>query len=394
MRWQELALLLLLPIVSGCHALFGGVRLTELATATGKPSNVALMVTVTEKGQPVADLGPAAFQLTENDQLLDAQAVDLRLLEPSTVATFHTVLALDLGHANTDERRRQMARAAAAFVRRARQKQGVTVIAFDGSSRTRTIAEFSVEANGSGPEQLDSLLQIAPNDPSRNLHGAVIAALDVLDARLERSQRPVRVGSLVVFSRGPDVAGRVKSDDFEQRVSRTEHQLVYVDVAGDPESSETSSLAGAGKIDAKSADTVPIALEDAAIHVNKLLSQYYLLSYCSPGRAGPRQLEVEVQVSDADGDVERDSFETQFNSDGFSAGCSSSSPPRFAPRARAKGEHSPVAPKPSGSGGSSSDASGQEPDASDTTDRSETDAPETDTDTEVPPPKNRGYAPP
>lgn len=393
MRWQKLALLLLLPVVSGCHALFGGVRLTELATASGKPSNVAMLVTVEKKGQPVADLGPAAFQLTENDQLLDAQAVDLRLLDPSTVATFHTVLVLDLGHANSDERRRQLARAAAAFVRRARQKQGVTVIAFDGSNRTRTVAEFSVESNGSGPEQLDNLLQIAPIDPSRNLHGAVVAALNVLDARLARSQRPVRLGSLVVFSRGPDVAGRVKSEVFEKSVSRTEHQLVYVDVAGDPESSETSSLASAGRIDAPSADSVPIALEDAAIHVNKLLSRYYLLSYCSPGRAGERELEVTVQVTDADGDIERDSVDTRFSSDGFSAGCSSSTPPRFATRRKARTEHSTTATKPAGAGTGSSDPNGAQQDDVETpaADATETDTRETDT--EVPPPKNRGYAP-
>lgn len=381
MPWQRIALLLLLPLVSGCHSLFGGVRLTEVATASGKPSNVALIVTVTQKGQPVADLGPASFRLSENDQPLDARAIDLRLLDPATVATFHTFLVLDLGHASTEESRRQLARSAAAFVRRARQKQNVTVIAFDGSRRTRTVGEFSIESNGSGPEQLDNLLQMAPNDPSRNLHGAVISALDALDTKLERSNRPVRVGTVVVFSRGPDVAGRVKSDEFDERVSHTEHQLVYVDVAGDPDTSQTAALASAGRIDAQSADSLPIAFEDAASLVNRLLSHYYLLSYCSPARAGERELEVEVQVTNGDGAIDHDSFETNFDSSGFTAGCSSGSPPRFLPSRRVKAN---AARQPAPSTSTTEPGTGRVIDVDET---------ETDTDTEVPPPKNRGYAP-
>ncbi len=388
MRWQPLIVCALVLLASGCHV-FGGLKLAEISTATGKPSNVATVVSVTQKGQPVADLGIAAFRLSENGQALEPTAVDLRLLDPAAVAGFHTVLLLDLGHATTEDKKRQLSRAAGAFVRKVRQKQSVTVLAFDGSPRTRLVGDFTVETNGTGPEQLENLMMMVPADPSRNLNGAVINALDTLDGRLERSSRPVRVGTLVVFSRGPDVAGRVGDVEFDERVSKSEHQFVYVNVAGDPTNDRVTALTRRGKVEAQATDTLPIAFEDAAILANKLSTQYYLLSYCSPARAGERILRVEVEVSDANGKTESDAFETRFDSSGFSPSCSSSNPPRFSvaqrpssDRVSAAGKPAPPTPDASATGNGANEpaTAGDEPNG-------------TGDDVEVPPPKKRGYAP-
>lgn len=383
MRRQLIALSFVLLLVNGCHALFGGVKLTEVASTAEKPSNVALIVAVTQKDQPVVDLGPAAFNLREDDQPLDAEAVDLRLLDPATVAAFHTVLLVDLSHGNNDEHRRQLARAAATFVRRARQKQNVTVLAFDGGQRTRLVGDFPFESSGGGPDHLENLMFMTAGDPSRNLNGAVISALNVLDRRLERSNRVVRVGSLVVFSRGPDVAGRIPSSDVDKRVSDTEHQLVFVNVVGDQSNDVTAALGRAGVVESQSSETIPIAFEEAAMRVNRLLGQYYLISYCSPARAGERKLNVEVQVTDADGDTDSDDFEFKFDATGFSPNCNAGVPPRFTVVRQATGRHSwstkQAAPA------SQTEAGTDAP----TTEPSEDSAPEE----EVPPPKNRGYAP-
>jgi hypothetical protein len=391
MRWQPLLACASALLASGCHV-FGGVKLTEISTATGKPSNVATVVSVTQKGQPVADLGAAAFRLSENGQELDHGAVDLRLLEPSSVAAFHTVLLIDLGHGTSDEKKRQLSRAAAGFVRRVRQKQTVTVLAFDGSPRVRLVGDFTVEATGSGPEQLENVMMMVPADPSRNLNGAVISALDTLDGRLEHSTRPVRVGTLVVFSRGPDVAGRVANSEFDDRVSHSEHQFVYVNVAGDKIDDRVAALTSRGKVEAQATDTLPIAFEDAAILANKLSTQYYLLSYCSPARAGERNLRVEVQVNTDDGKTESDAFETRFDSSGFLPACNSANPPRFSISQRSTSDRAAAASKPSPSTTSTPDAGAPgNPDSEPSPSVDGLD--DTGSDVEVPPPKKRGYAP-
>lgn len=396
MRWRQLVTFGLTLLVSGCHG-FGGLRLTAIATATDKPSNVASVVSVTQKGQPVSELGVAAFHISENDQPLDSQAIDLRLLDPSTVAAFHTVLLLDLGHGTTDRHRRQLSRAAAAFVRRVRKKQSVTVLAFDGAPRARLVTDFALDPNAAGPEFLENLMLMAPRDSSRNLRGALISALDTLDIKLGQSIRPLRVGTVVVFSRGPDIAGRVAEPDFDKRLYDSKYQFLYVTVAGDPTNDRTDALASRGKVEAQNADTLPIAFEEAGILANKLSSQYYLLSYCSPGRAGERRLRIEVQLNDADGISETDAIETRFDATGFSPNCNSAIPPRFstAPRAiidrAASGAGAPRAAT------TAMPPAVPEPDLSDSPTPPLTEEPSGgsvgESEAEVPPPKKPGYAP-
>jgi hypothetical protein len=318
----------MITVTNGCQVL-GGVKVTEVATASGKPSNVATMVTVTQDGQPVSSLAPAAFRLSENGKLLENRAVDLRLLDPARVAAFHTVLLVDMSHAATDEDRQQFSDAAAYFIRSVRVRQSVTVLGFDGSPKTRLIGEFPVDVTGAGVEHIEKKLS-AKLDPSRDLRSAVLQALELLDNRLDRTARPVRIGTLVVFARGPDVAGRVSVAEFEARLSQTKHQIVSINLTGDPPNDQSSQWSKDGKIQALAIESLPIAFEEAASAVEKLSGQYYLLSYCSPARAGENRLRVEVQVVSDELQVDTSDVEASFSALGFTRGCSSANPPQFA----------------------------------------------------------------
>lgn len=328
-REQASIAALALVLATGCQ-LFGGVRIHEIAIASGKPSNVAVIASVTRDGKPVADLPRSAFRVEENGQKLDPLSTHLQLLSPALVTGFQTVLLLDLNDASSESRRKQLAKAAGAFVRRVRRRQGVTVMVFDGAAKARVVSEYSPEPHATGPDQLDELLKLPARDPSRNLRGAVKQALQALDARLDGSKRPVRRGTLVTFTRGPDLAGRVASNDFEALLDDSDDQLVYVGVTGDPIDEDADTLGSAGRVMSQGKDTLAIAFDEAASLVSRLAGKYYLLSYCSPARAGKPMLRVTVAVPNTDGDDETDSFESSFDAKGFFPGCKSSSPPRFA----------------------------------------------------------------
>jgi hypothetical protein len=324
----------MLTVTTGCQSL-GGVNVTAVATASGKPSNVATVVMVTQDGQPVSTLGPGAFRLIENGQALENQSVELRLLDPAKVAAFHTVLLLDMSHASTDEDRQQFGEAAAFFIRSVRVRQSVTVLGFDGSAKTRLLGEFPVDVTGAGVDHVEKQLS-KKLEPSRDLRGAVIQALELLDRRLEKSARPLRVGTLVVFSRGPDAAGRVPEYQFEMRLSQSPHKLVLVNVAGDPLDSQSALLSKDGRFQALAVESLPIAFEEAASTVEKLSNQYYLVSYCSPARARESRVRVEVQVVSDELQVDTGAVEASFDASGFTRGCNSSNPPQFT-RAKAVG---------------------------------------------------------
>src|SRR5690606_27757537 len=97
---------------------------------------------------------------------------------------------------------------ASAFASLVGKHQQVGVYAFDGSERITAVAPFSRRAGPveRGAERLDGH---RARDPSTNLNGAVVQALEVLDRQLRRSPVPLRFGTLVVFTDGTDRAARV-----------------------------------------------------------------------------------------------------------------------------------------------------------------------------------------
>ncbi len=334
-RQHRVATILVCLAVSGCQ-LLGSARITELATGSAKPGNVATFVAVTEKDKPVAGLPASAFKINENDQVIDTDTAKLQLIEPARYATFHTVLLVDTSQAKEGSARKALAKAAAAFVRRVRPGQSVTVVAYDGSDKVRVVGDYSAEAHATTPEQVDALATLAPGDPSRNLRGAVLQGLEVLDRHLAASQNAVQLGTLAVFARGPDLAGRTPEATFKDGLaSRTDH-FVYIGVTGDTPDSSEKRLAQSGEILAQSGDTLPIAFEDAGALVDGLLDQYYLLSYCSPARAGTRNLKVTVSVPVPDGKDETDSLSVHFDATGFTAGCDSQKVPPLVAKSKPK----------------------------------------------------------
>jgi len=131
-------------------------------------------------------------------------------------------------------------------------------------------------------------------------------------------------------------------------------------------------------------DTLPIAFDETASLVSRLVGKYYLLSYCSPARAGKPVLRVTVAVPGTEGKEETDSFEATFDAKGFSPGCKSSSPPRFA-RTRKRGAVN------AGSGSSTAAASQQSNGAVNSPSKPMPVEPPDEH--VVPPPNKPGYAP-
>jgi hypothetical protein len=316
-------LLLLSAMMTGLQAcqLLGGARITELALGSGKPSNVATLVSVTNKGKPVVGLPTSAFEISENDQPINADTSQTQLLDVARYAAFHAVLLVDISQANQAPARSVLAKAAGAFVRRVRLGQPVTVVAFDGGDKVRVVADYPLDGHATAPEQVDALISMAPVDPSRDLRGAVAQSLEILDQRMSTHYSTVKLGTLTVFTRGPDLAGRYPREKMKETLSSNANKLVYIDVTGDAHDEMADKLSESGVIHAQTADTLPIAFEEAASLVDGLREQYYLISYCSPSRAGMRTLSVTVSVPIAEGKDEKDNFTAQFDATGFTAGC-------------------------------------------------------------------------
>ena len=327
LRSASLAALLLFG--GGC-SLFNPLRLEPIATSVQKPSNVAVYVAVTNRGQPIDNLQADSFRIYENELLLSADDTGQRIL-PQEVAAYHqTLLLVDVSGESSS--REPLSRAVAGFVEGVRGTQTVSVFAFDGSGKLRSLGEFNKSAERA-PVDLRALAQLGASDGSRNLNGALRSGLAELDARLARQSKPVRVGTLVVFTRGADLAGRVSQSDANQAVQDSPHEVLAVGLA--EHGATLSNIGKSGVIEAQDADSLGIAFEQAASKTRSLYENHYLIAYCSPARGGTRRLKVEVRFRDEEGDDYVASFSKDFDATGFGPDCRADAPPRFVAQASA-----------------------------------------------------------
>lgn len=328
----------LLPL-TGC-GVFRHVTVEPLATAAQRPSNIGAYVSVTDGDTPLTELQPSSFRVYENEQLVPSDQTQLTLLDPNLVAAHQVVLLVDMSLAQTPEARALVAKAALNFVQKVAPREAVSVFAFDGG---QTLVPIAALPRGNQAVTMAALESFTPRDPSRNLNGAVVAGLAKLDSVLAQSGKVVRVGTLVVYAGGPDVAGRVDRDKAHDSVWESPYDVLVIGVAEEADAVE--NLARRGLVRAQRADTLPIAFEEAASLTLEQLEKHYLVSYCSPARAGSRRLRLEVSYTNKEGEEHHGDFEFDFSAKGFGPGCNPQVTPRFTltPKAEPEPEREPDA---------------------------------------------------
>jgi len=134
----------------------------------------------------------------------------------------------------------------------------------------------------------------------------------------------LRFGTLVVFTDGTDRAGRVSRDAMLDAVDQSNMDVYAIGVGGEVDVDELEALGRNGFVRAENGDRLQAAFEEVAQKIEGYSKRFYLLSYCSPARAGDHEVTIEAEWHDATG-----SLTYQFNADGFGPGCDPTRPPTF-----------------------------------------------------------------
>jgi hypothetical protein len=313
----------------GCTSLLGGVEVKEVSRTVEKPSNVAVYLSVTDSGEPISNLTADNFTLFENEQVVPILDSQLTLLDKDVAAVHHAVLLVDMSGKLDEDARRVSARGAAAFVQKVRRTHGVSVFAFDGSSELVPIGEFEKGGADPAPTELEPLVSFSARDPSRNFNGALLEGMKRLDGQLMAVKKPVRIGALVVLARGPDLAGRTTGEELSKKIEASGYDVIAVGI-GQGELPWLDDIGRFAVVRALTPSTVGVALEEAGAKALQARDRYYLLSYCSPSRAGKRWARIDVNFTSAGGSQRTGSVEHEFDATGFTAGCDAKAPPSFA----------------------------------------------------------------
>lgn len=312
----------LLCLLVGCAP---GLRLTPIEAAHRKPANVAVYFSVeTRDGDPVADLIASDFRIYEDGSLVSVDESRQTIVNPEVAAAHYTVLLVDMSASVTESDKLELiVRAATDFVSEVEAYQKVAVYAFDGSRRIHPIQPFTKDGQRTS-QGLMRLADFQTKDPSTNLHGAVVQALSILDKGLSHASVPLRFGTLVVFTDGTDRAARVSEQEMLDAIEASEHSVFAIGVGNEIDDSTLSRIGESGYIRVEDTASIADAFREIGDRIVGFTRRYYLLSYCSPARAGKHTVTVEAVADKATG-----TLDYEFDAGGFSAGCDPSRPPPF-----------------------------------------------------------------
>jgi len=304
---------LLLASVFGCAP---ALTVTRLNSSERKPNNVWVFFTVERGEEPVGGLDVKSFTIYEDDQLVSPYESLQVIQNPDVAAVQYTMLLLDMsGSITASGDADALVDAAKLFTERVGKSQRVGVYSFDGSPDLTPVAAFT-EAQGRVDGALESLRSRTPKDPSTNLHGAVVQALKELRQALDKDERPLKFGTLVVFTDGTDRAARVSRQEMLQEISREEYrnyELFAIGVGAEINERELRQVGRDGTELASDRGKVQQAFATIADQIEAHMKRFYLLSYCTPARRGAHRVRIEAHHPEgATGNLEYD-----FQADGF-----------------------------------------------------------------------------
>jgi len=325
------ALLALLGSLTGC-GVAGTMNVEPVAISTQKPGNVAAYVAVSKQGAGVMGLDQHNFKVFENGVALDNAQIHLTLLPTSSAASHHAALLVDMSKALTADQRNEFSASLRGFIGELRQRQAVSLYAFDGSPKVRLVAEYARDTRAEPDDKdvnLDRLLTFARKDSSSSLYSAVMDGAQKLDATLAREGRPIHAGTVIVIAQNPDFAGRVEESKLKDFVQASPHQYFLLTIGQWATKNNVAFLGKSGTTRAASVSTLGSPLDALASAVADDYFKDYLVSYCSPSRSGKRELRLEVTTTDDAGKKSVGSYSTEFDASGFGPGCSPLALPRF-----------------------------------------------------------------
>jgi von Willebrand factor type A domain-containing protein len=327
-RRPLLAAITLLTL-TGCG---GGLSVTRVNSAQRKPNNVWVFFAV-DKGRkdPVAGLTADDFAIYEDGGLVSKFESKQTIQNPEVAAVMYTLLLVDMSGSVTESGQAEaLVDAAKAFSDQVGKLQKVGVYAFDGEEKLHSVVPFT-DAQGSVQGGLDGLRKYKARDPSTNLHGAVIEALRELKTSLDKEKRPLKFGTLVVFTDGTDRAARMSREDMKKEVNDDKYEnyeMFAIGVGAEIEKAHLEDIGKDGTELASDQAKVKEAFDKMAARIEARTKRFYLLSYCTPARKGEHLVRIEANRKEP---KESGSLEYKFVADGFGPppDCNPNAPPTF-----------------------------------------------------------------
>ncbi len=303
--------------LTGCASL----SVTRINSDQDKPNNVWVFFTVEDDEEPVAGLAAEDFEIYEDGELVSPYESQQTIQNPEVAAVMYTLLLLDMSGSVTESGQADaLVNAAQSFVDKVEESQSVGVYTFEGGESLGTAVPFT-ERKASVEGGLEGLRTYKAKDPSTNLNGAVEKGLEQLRKSLDADKRPLKFGTLVVFTDGTDRAGRVTAEQLGETLDDeqfADFEIYAIGVGAELQESNLRDIGRDGTELATDEAALGEAFERVADRIAAQSRRFYLLSYCTPARSGEHTVRIDALQKREDGKTKnKGSLEYSFSAEGF-----------------------------------------------------------------------------
>jgi hypothetical protein len=117
---------------------------------------------------------------------------------------------------------------------------------------------------------------------------------------------------------------------MDRALGESPFDVFAIGVGAEIDPGELRAIGRSGTVVEQNQAAVQQAFEQIAQKIEASTKSYYLLSYCSPARAGVHKLKIAAEATNDDGKTKKTgAFETEFDATGFGRGCDPNQPPNF-----------------------------------------------------------------
>jgi hypothetical protein len=141
---------------------------------------------------------------------------------------------------------------------------------------------------------------------------------------MDNAPQPLRFGTLVVFTDGTDRAHRVSSDEVRKTLDTAAFDTFAIGVGAEVDKGELGAIGRSGTFASQNRGDIARGFDEVADRIEAASRRFYLLSYCSPSRAGEHDVEVEAVAGNKRGRLTH-----HFNAAGFGPRCDPNQKPAF-----------------------------------------------------------------
>ncbi len=317
------------------------------SVTTTQPGKVSAFFSVeTCLGEPVSALTSSNFEILEDGNAVSPYESRRTVQPKGQRYQMDSMMLLDFSGSILRSNSWPVVRnAAAKYVETALGRVGdgqrVALYTFDGRAAPQQVVGFTSDKaalltglRSLEDPQCESNLQCAGSaeaktcaarrciDDSTNLNGAVIRAIELLEAQSAANKEiAFKDSSLVVFTDGTDQAARVSSATVIARVRATPVHVFTVALGSEVDRTVLESFGKDGFFQATAPAELANSFGRIAEKIAGLANRFYLLEYCSPKRSGRHELKLIARWTTPQSETLIGSMTREFDATGFESGC-------------------------------------------------------------------------